>query len=164
MLTAKFEKVEEELIKNLKTPSPRISVFKENSDPPPIDPNAAKLTLKVVSATLIRDTELFGKMDPFVVIIYNGYSYKTKVMKNAGKAPIWNEYFELSVYSMGEQLKVTIYDDDGRTKDLVGSDDIPTYVLCRQRGISEWFNLYYKGKIAGQIYLESKYEPPKENK
>jgi hypothetical protein len=50
---------------------------------------------------------------------------------------------------MGENLKIAVYDDNSRTKDLVGSEDIPTYVLCRQRGISEWFNLYYKGKSAG---------------
>ncbi len=63
---------------------------------------------------------------------------------------------------MGEPIKVTVYDDDGKTNDLVGQTDIQTYIFCRQGGIHEEFSLMYKEKLAGKILLESNYLPPGE--
>ena len=49
------------------------------------------LLLSVVEAKLTRNTEMFGKMDPFVKIQIGGVTYTTKVMDNAGKTPVWNQ-------------------------------------------------------------------------
>lgn len=47
------------------------------------------LSITVFSGKLVRDTEAFGKMDPFVTIEYNTNIYKTKVDYNSGKSPVW---------------------------------------------------------------------------
>lgn len=38
------------------------------------------LTMKICYATLIRDTEAMGEMDPFMMIEYNGHVYKTQIL------------------------------------------------------------------------------------
>jgi len=51
---------------------------------------SGRLTLTVIEADLKRDTETFGKMDPYAVLTLNGQKYKTKVLDGAGKKPKWN--------------------------------------------------------------------------
>ena len=58
------------------------------------------LNIKVVSAVLERDTEVMGKMDPYVTLTYttaNGSKdkLKTKIAEDAGKTPEWNDEFNL---------------------------------------------------------------------
>jgi Ca2+-dependent lipid-binding protein len=48
------------------------------------------LLLKVMKGKLYRDTEMFGKMDPFVSIEFNKNTYRTTTLNEAGKTPIWN--------------------------------------------------------------------------
>ena len=51
---------------------------------------SGKLKLTVVEAKLTRDTEFFGKMDPFCIIEYRQERHKTQVKQNAGKTPKWD--------------------------------------------------------------------------
>ena len=51
---------------------------------------SGKLRLTIVEAKLTRDTEFFGKMDPFCIVEYRQERYKTAVKDNAGKTPVWN--------------------------------------------------------------------------
>ena len=43
------------------------------------------------TARLTRDTEMFGSMDPYVKVKYDGQKYKTKVHNGGGKNPSWND-------------------------------------------------------------------------
>jgi len=38
-----------------------------------------KLFLNIIEAKLIKDTETFGKMDPFTLIQHRGAKYRTEV-------------------------------------------------------------------------------------
>lgn len=49
------------------------------------------LVILVQQASLLRDTETFGKMDPVARFQYQGQLYKTMEKKNAGKSPVWNQ-------------------------------------------------------------------------
>ena len=42
-----------------------------------VDPSKGIVAVKIVEAQLIRDTEIFGKMDPFMMIECNGRKYRT---------------------------------------------------------------------------------------
>ncbi|KHN04090.1 Extended synaptotagmin-2 [Glycine soja] len=54
-----------------------------------------KLALTVVKATALKNMEMIGKSDPYVVVhIRPLFKYKTKVIDN-NLNPIWNEKFEL---------------------------------------------------------------------
>lgn len=48
------------------------------------------LELRIISAQLFRDTELFGKMDPFAKISIGSISKKTPTHNSGGKNPRWN--------------------------------------------------------------------------
>ena len=58
------------------------------------------LSLTVIEADLTRDTETFGKMDPFVKFTYGDLKFMTTEKSNAGKKPIWNETFLINVKSL----------------------------------------------------------------
>ena len=45
----------------------------------------------------MKDTEKFGKMDPFVTIDYNTQIYKTKIDYDSGKNPVWGQTFEFPI-------------------------------------------------------------------
>ena len=58
----------------------------------------ATFRLFVVEATLYRDTELIGDMDPYLIITDSyGVSSKTRVLEDAGKHAVWNEELSLRV-------------------------------------------------------------------
>ena len=76
--------------------------------------------IRVLVATLFRNTEVIGKMDPFVTIEYQGMEFKTKTIRNGGMRPQWNESFEIDVYSLSDDIKISIIDEDVIVNDLVG--------------------------------------------
>jgi len=68
--------------------------------------------LKVIQAQFHIDTELFGNMDPYVIIEHNKKKYRTKTMKNAGMHPVWgdSEQFVFPLTSLDEDVKISAYD------------------------------------------------------
>jgi Ca2+-dependent lipid-binding protein len=61
---------------------------------------------------------------------------------------------------MGDELTITCYDQDKLSNDLVGSVQLPMYTLCRNGGVRDWFDIMYKKKPSGKVYIESSYKPP----
>ena len=55
------------------------------------------LEVQVIEAKKLRDTDVFGKMDPYVVLTYGSSQFKTTVKNNAGRNAMWNERFDLYV-------------------------------------------------------------------
>ena len=48
---------------------------------------------------LVRDTEVFGKMSPYLTITFKGKKFKTKVHDSGGKKPVWKDEFVLLILS-----------------------------------------------------------------
>ena len=84
----------------------------------------ANLSLTVVEAELTRDTETFGKMDPFVKFSYGELEFRTTEKTDAGKNPIWNETFQIDVKGLGDNLNLTVMDADRMSDDVVGEATI----------------------------------------
>ena len=82
-------------------------------------------------------------MDPFVEIEYNEKQYKTKVHEDGGKNPEWNESFDIPIQSMSDQVRITCYDEDALSNDLVGTQSFDMEKLCANQGINEWLVLEY---------------------
>ena len=79
------------------------------------------LSVRVLQAKLIRDTDLFSKMDPYVILRIGEYVIKTSTKKSAGKYPIWNELYTFFVKT-NESLKFEVWDEDWDSPDdLVGT-------------------------------------------
>ena len=77
------------------------------------------MRLHVIEAKLTRDTEWFSKMDPYVVIETRHQKLKTRTLDGAGKTPKWDQVFDIDVKYIGDDMKVTVYDEDITASDLV---------------------------------------------
>eukprot|EP00347_Sterkiella_histriomuscorum_P022296 403330984 len=137
-------------------------------------PQYGELRIKVVEANLFRNTDWFTKMDPYVVLEFQGNKFKTRILKHAGKHPIWNEEFTIHVNSMNDEIRLIVKD-----KDFARPDDIDLqtqkchrFALTMELKIGQieilslfkyqflnQFTLDYKRKQAGQILLESRFYP-----
>jgi Ca2+-dependent lipid-binding protein len=74
----------------------------------------------------LRNTEIFGKMDPFVTVEYKGVRKSTQVCKNGGKHPMWGhggsgELVEFKINQMADEIDFFCYDEDIVSNDLIGS-------------------------------------------
>ncbi|KAI5346428.1 PREDICTED: elicitor-responsive [Prunus dulcis] len=80
------------------------------------------LEVMLVSAKGLGDTDLFSRMDPYVLIQYKGQERKSSVAREQGSSPVWNERFTFRAEypGSGEQYKVTLKIMD---KDTFTADD-----------------------------------------
>lgn len=96
--------------------------------------NLGMLEVEVIEGKLIRDTEIIGKMDPFVKVECQGTAYRTHTIDEGGKLPVWNEtfhfYIDTEKVASKDVLKLTCLDEDYITNDLVGETDIPLASIC----------------------------------
>ena len=118
-----------------------------------------RLRLTIVEGAFTRDTDFWTKMDPYTVIKYREQTHKTSVKQNAGKKPHWDESFDIDVKYIGDDLMLTVYDEDVTSSDLVADTTIKLSALCCNGGIDDWFGVQYKGKSAGKIHLKSQWTP-----
>ena len=64
------------------------------------------LRLEVIEAKLTRDTETFSKMDPYCVLQTRQQKVRTKTLQGAGKLPKWNEFFDIDVKYIGDDMTI----------------------------------------------------------
>ncbi|TNV83345.1 hypothetical protein FGO68_gene2056 [Halteria grandinella] len=138
--------------------------MKPKQEPPSV---VGLLHIKIIEGKLHRSTELFSKMDPFLQIDYRGKQYKTATIKHGGQIPVWNETLYLPIQAFDDEMRVTCFDQDLLTNDLVGSANFKVSAYCANlREKQEWIILHYKAKNAGEIHIQTKFVPneSKQNK
>jgi Ca2+-dependent lipid-binding protein len=55
------------------------------------------LSIEIIEGNLIRNTETWGNMDPFIVLQYKDSKFKTSVINDGGKNPHWDQAFDIPV-------------------------------------------------------------------
>ena len=116
------------------------------------------LRINIHSASLERDTEMVGEMDPYVKFYIGGAQVKeTAKLDGAGKKPVWNEEISHNVTDMNVEVKFEVWDDDGRwsADDIVGSNTITMADLCRDSEVDNVQELKFEGKRAGEILFKT---------
>ncbi|KAK7372375.1 hypothetical protein VNO80_05753 [Phaseolus coccineus] len=82
------------------------------------------MEVQLVKAKGLRDTDIFGKMDPYVLIQYKGQEKRSRDANGQGKNPVWNEQFMFKVDHVGSndqhKLIFKIMDKDLYKDDFVG--------------------------------------------
>ncbi len=73
---------------------------------------------------------------------------------------MWNETFEISVESLNDYIKISCFDEDSLSNDLVGEVEIIVSQLCPK--FDDWLILEYKGERSAEILISAKYTPPRE--
>jgi Ca2+-dependent lipid-binding protein len=97
-----------------------------------------KLYIKIMAGKLQRNTEMIGKMDPYVKIEFAGRTYRTHVISEGGQRPVWNDTFVLEVRRMSDRLLLTCLDEDFLSDDIVGSTSLFVQHLCTQQTTKQW--------------------------
>ena len=137
---------------------------------------AGKLTIVLKSGRNLRNTELVGKMDPYVIFEVGKdvkqskggemayQKHKSKVNKNGGINPVFNQSFEFDIVDQHE-VKICCFD-----KDTMGKDDLvgeTTYSLMRvfEKGLTNTYIPLSYGKSvdnrrpAGEIQVIMHFDP-----
>lgn len=72
---------------------------------------------------------------------------------------MWNDTFELTIESMGDEVEMACLDKDFMNNDIIGELSVTVAKLCSQQLNKMWLPLNYKGKQIGEVLLETKYTP-----
>ena len=116
----------------------------------------ASLDVKVINAQLTRDTELFGKMSPFVQIEIGCQMKRSGTCNKGGKTPDFgNEILRFKV-TTEKTMKVIVYDEEKMKAkhDHVGDGTINLDRILAGHVKKQTLQIMHKGKSAGSINLE----------
>jgi len=99
-------------------------------------------------------------MDPYVKLVIGPVVFRTKTKDSAGKHPNWSDIFEFH-RTTESNMQVYVYDEDVTSDDLVGQADIDLNAICNSssKSLSAYVQLRYKGKSAGEIFLDIIFHP-----
>jgi len=117
------------------------------------------LELQLLKGKLTHDTEMLGKMSPYITLVYKQKKHKSKVHHEGGKTPIFGDKFTFEVSSATEDITMRVWDLDLTTSDAVGFCQIKIASLIINNGVEDWFDIYFDNKNAGSIQLRTKFEP-----
>ena len=105
---------------------------------------------------MARDTEMVGKMDPYLELTIGGQAvHKTATLDGAGKTPEWNEEVDFEVRDLDMEVHFRVSDEDWGTDDIVGEGTIRLADLCKEGGTDQSWPINYKGEDAGTVRLAS---------
>ena len=91
-------------------------------------------------ARLTRDTETFGKMDPYCVLEMREKRVKTIVCQDQGKTPNWKgEMIIFDIKYIGDVIRLSCLDEDVGEDDLIGEAEIKIETMCIGSGLDEWY-------------------------
>lgn len=116
------------------------------------------LTIHLCEGALTRDTEFFGKMDPYAIFTLGSTVHKSTICDDQGKVPKWiDQRFDFEVDDLFEQVKMEIFDKDVLSSDNIGNTLMHLENLIVNGGTDNWHEIYYKKKSAGKIRLVTKW-------
>ena len=106
---------------------------------------------------MTRDTEMVGKMDPYLELSIGGVTvHKTGTKDDAGKNPEWNEELTYEVKDMSLEVHFKVSDEDWGSDDIVGEGTCTLADLCQDSTDSN-YPINFKGEDAGTIRLTSRF-------
>ena len=124
------------------------------------------LKLTVCEAKGIKNKGgLLGKMDPYCVIKAWGEKHKTKVHKNGGASPKWDQAFLINCKDTPskETIEFTVWDSDIGMDDKSSQTEIKLHDLLTKIGASDpvWFQMMHpkkKSQDAGYLRVEVSFD------
>lgn len=99
---------------------------------PGITSQGIPVKLTFIDADISHDTELMGKMSPYIKVkVNNNDKWRSKTSKSGGKLPNFNrEFVNLNLRSLNDTVSIEVWDDDNITKDdFIGGTHLKSYQL-----------------------------------
>lgn len=121
-----------------------------------------------ISASGLKNTEWFGKQDPYAVIsLGTNFSMQTDVLTDAGSNPVWKSTISEKIVSaqLGrDKIKITFMHKNKKKDDKLGEGFVTGVPLLAR--VDEWVDLSQDltcdHKPAGSFTLKCKYRPANE--
>ncbi|KAI8365161.1 C2 domain-containing protein [Blakeslea trispora] len=95
-----------------------------------------------------------GKQDPFVIFRIGETVERTKTDLRGGQHPVWDDQVTLPIPEKKDKVVVQVYDEDGKRQELISECELDISKVLADGEDDDWFELQYRGKPAGEIYLE----------
>lgn len=67
--------------------------------------------------------------------------------------------FDIDVKYVGDDMTLSVFDEDVTSSDLVGTATVKLSALCVNGGLDEWYQVQFKGKNCGSVHLRSHWTP-----
>ncbi|CAO3621853.1 unnamed protein product [Mucor hiemalis] len=98
--------------------------------------------------------EIVGKQDPFVVFRIGETIKKTKTDLGGGQRPTWDDQVTLPIPEKKKMVVVQVYDEDAKRQELISECELDISKVLEEGEEDNWYELQYRGRPAGEIYLE----------
>ncbi len=130
----------------------------------PVMQDTFKLTVKLIGATLTRDTDQVGQMEPYPILDFTPFgelkpfTFKGQPQKGGDKEPMWD--WEITHYFGGDSinadnglLKVSVWEEDVKKHELIAeSAKIELSSLISKKG-PQTVSIAFEGKAAGEVKI-----------
>ena len=120
----------------------------------------ATFVFRPLEGKFLRDKDPAGKMDAYCKFKIGWHSGKSSVAKNEGANPTWSDVISVDRKHSEQFAKLKIKDKDRTTlNDKIGEVKIPLTEVANQGRVKQWFNVYKKDQLAGEILLDIEFQP-----
>ncbi|KAI9321281.1 C2 domain-containing protein [Dichotomocladium elegans] len=124
-----------------------------------------ELVVVALKARDLPNREIVGKQDPFCIFRLGETAKRTKTDYRGGQHPLWDDQVIIPVPKGKDKMHMQVFDEDASREDLISEGEVELSKVLQDGEQDGWFPLKYRGKPAGQIYLEltfySARPPPK---
>lgn len=87
-----------------------------------------------VSAAVVHEMDIIGRMDPYVLVTVGTMSQKTKVHKRGGRNPKWEDKLVFNCNS-NDVIQLRLYDQDFIGDDYMGEVRVPVSEVLNNGGV-----------------------------
>lgn len=121
------------------------------------------MQLKLIEATFLKDTDTFGKQDPYLSFMYDDWKFKSNVAEDAGLEAKFNDVFELenieAEIKKGGNLVMESYDKDVASDDALGEALAISYVKLIESNdeMIHDYDLYLDCKKTGNVKFSTQF-------
>lgn len=123
---------------------------------------AGTIEVLLIGAVGIKDTELFGKGDPYAVLFCGKQKLRSNTASNQGSKPIWNQKFSFYIDAEVTNLQIRVYNHNILTEDdELGSTTIPlSKVFAEGKLTTTSYNVVRpSGRVQGEVKLSISFTP-----
>ncbi|KAG0447780.1 hypothetical protein HPP92_028146 [Vanilla planifolia] len=110
------------------------------------------LEVLLVGAKGLDNTDFFGNMDPYAVLVCRTQEQRSSTASGKGSDPEWNETFVFTISDDVPELSIKLMDSDLTSDDFVGEAKVPLQPLFLEGKIPPtMYNVVKNEEYCGEI-------------
>eukprot|EP00937_MAST-01D_sp_MAST-1D-sp2_P005963 g5963.t1 len=113
------------------------------------------LHVRVVEARNLKNTQTFGKQDPYVHLRFRGQECRTKTHQDGGRQATFGDKFSFQVVDLGsDTLTITVKNDNMMTDAFIGTTTVGIRNMGTGALVDSWFSVASSGGAqTGQVRI-----------